>query len=331
MRRAVLCLREARDVLPGRTQASGAEPLGISTAWNAASLATGEEVLEQMLRVGFRSIEVDYRLSEEAVPLVEEAVREGRLRVSSIHNFAPLPTGEEPTNRGGDKLSLASTDETERSEAVALTRRTIGFARRLGARAVVLHVGHVDIGIHYFQELSDICTGQGVNSSKARQMRDMVRKLRNDARPPHLDSVTRSLKELASYVDDDDINLCIENRYYFHQIPLPVEVLYLLEEVSSPRLRYWHDIGHAHVLEVQGWLPHIASLDTLKTNVFGVHIHDSVFTADHMAPGTGEIDFAPILGRVGPEAIKVMELSPKVTEEEVVSSLAFLAGLGLRP
>jgi sugar phosphate isomerase/epimerase len=316
---------------PRKTGASQAQPLGISTAWNAAALRPGEKALGQILRVGFRSIEVDYRLSEDAIPLLEEHVREGRLVVSSVHNFAPLPSGEEPTNRGGDKLSLSSTDEAERREAVALTRKTIGLARKLGARAVVLHIGHADIGICYFQELSDICKGEGVNSRKARQMRDMVRKLRKDRRPPHMDSVTRSLRELVSYVGDTDITLCIENRYFFHQIPLPVEVLFLMDEISSARLKYWHDIGHAHVLEAQGWLPHLSSLDILKPHLFGVHIHDSVFTGDHIAPGTGEIDFAPVFKRVPPEAIKVMELSPKVSEEEVVLSVAFLSEFGLRP
>lgn len=316
---------------PGQTDESESQPLGISTAWNAASLRIGEKVLDQILRIGFRSIEVDYRLSEDAVPLLEEYVREGRLVVSSIHNYAPLPTGEEPTNRGGDKLSLASTDEAERREAVALTRKTIDLAARLGARAVVLHVGHVDIGVRYFQELSDICKAEGVNSKKARQLRDMVKNLRKDLRPRHMESVTRSLKELISCVGDDDIALCIENRYYFHQIPLPVEALYLLEEISSPRLRYWHDIGHAHVMEVQGWLPQLPTLDMLKGHLFGVHIHDSVFTDDHLAPGTGEINFAPVLERAHAQAIKVMELSPRVSEEEVVLSLALLSELGLKP
>ncbi|MGD9400673.1 MAG: sugar phosphate isomerase/epimerase family protein [bacterium] len=310
---------------------SEAQPLGISTAWNAASLRDGEKVIGEILRVGFRSIEVDYRLSENAVPLLKQYIREGRLTVSSVHNFAPLPRGEDPKNTGGDKLSLASTDEAERQDAVALTRTTIDLARDLGARAVVLHIGHVEVGIRYFQEISDICRVEGVNSKKAMQMRDMVRKMRKDLRPPHMDSVTRSLKELVAYVGEDDLTLCIENRYFFHQIPLPVEVLFLIDEISSDRLKYWHDIGHAHVLEVQGWLPHLPALDTLKQHLFGVHIHDSVFTGDHIAPGTGEIDFEPIFRRVPPGAIKVMELSPKVSEDEVLNSIDFLSKFGLKP
>jgi sugar phosphate isomerase/epimerase len=313
---------------PGNITSS---PLGISTAWNAASLRDGEKVLGQIMRLGFRSIEFDYRLSAEAVPLVEQYMREERLAVSSVHNFAPLPHGEEPTNRGGDKLSLASVDEDERREAVRLTRKTIDLARRLGAPAVVLHAGHVDIGIRYFQELSDICTSDGVNSRRAKQLRDMVKRLRKDARPLHMESVTKSLRELIAYVGDDDVTLCIENRYFFHQIPLPVEVHYLIDEISSPRLKYWHDIGHAHVLEVQGWLPHLASLDMLKAHLFGAHIHDSVFTGDHIAPGKGEIEFGPVLQRVPAEALKVMELSPRVSEDDVIASLALLARFGLRP
>ncbi len=321
--------------LPG-VSAGGArpaehQPLGISTAWNAAVLRAGEKVLEQILRLGFRSIEVDYRLGEDAVPLLEQHVRDGRLAVSSVHNFAPLPRGEEPTNRGGDKLSLASADEAERREAVALTGKTIDLARKLGARAVVLHIGHVDIGIRYFEELSDICRAEGADSRRAARIRETVEKLREGARSPHIESAIRSLRELVSYVGDGDIALCIENRYYFHQIPLPDELLRIMGEVSSPRLKYWHDIGHAHVLEAQGWLPHLDSLGMLRPHLFGVHIHDALFTADHAAPGTGEIGFEQVFRRIPPEAIKVMEVSSKVSEEEIVESMAFLGRFGLRP
>ena len=285
---------------PREKQKSRSQPLGISTAWNAALLRVGEKVLGQILRLGFRSIEVDYRLSEDAVPLLEQYLREGGLVVSSVHNFAPLPSGEEPTNRGGDKLSLASADEAERREAVALTRRTIDLARKLGARAVVLHIGEVDIGIPLLPGTLGHLPRRGSELKESKTDEGHGEEIQEGPQAPSHGQRHAELKELISYVGDDDLTLCIENRYFFHQIPLPVEVLFLIDEISSERLKYWHDIGHAHVLEAQGWLPHLPSLDTVKQHLFGVHIHDSVFTGDHIIPGTGEIDFAPVFRRLPP-------------------------------
>jgi len=62
-----------------------------------------------------------------------------------------------------------------------------------------------------------------------------------------------------------------------------------------------------------------------------MHLHDALFTADHKAPGTGDIDFAPIIALAPPEALKVLELAPAATREEILTGVGCLEALGVSP
>ena len=120
------------------------------------------------------------------------------------------------------------------------------------------------------------------------------------------------------------MTICIENRYFHNQIPLPDEVVVIKREIPSPGLRYWHDLGHAHVEEVLGFSSHLEMLDLLRDQVFGLHIHDSVFVRDHKAPGTGEIDFKSVLAKIPATAIKVLELASSVSATDIRRSIDYL-------
>jgi sugar phosphate isomerase/epimerase len=301
--------------------------LGMSTSWNGAGTEDGSRIVDEIAGLGFGRIEVEYRVSENAVPGIDEAVRSGRIEVSSVHNFSPLPASDKPSNWGGDTLSLSAPDERERSEAVNLTMRSLKLAKQLGAKALILHMGEIDTGRGFFKELRDVVEAEGVGSPAARKLRENVDRVRDARKSAFLESAVRSLKDLLSRSEDSDVTICIENRYFHNQIPLPDEVIAILRELPSPRLRYWHDLGHAHVEEVLGFSSHLDVLDLLKDHIFGMHIHDSVFVRDHKAPGTGEIDFASVFARMDRPAIKVLELALSVPAADIRTSLAYLKHL----
>jgi sugar phosphate isomerase/epimerase len=306
--------------------------LGISTAWNGTGASDGRQIVDQVMGLGFRRLEVDYRVQREAIDGIERAVRAGEIEVTSIHNFAPLFPDEEPCWCGGDKLPLSSADETERAEAVRLTLISLALARRLGAKALILHSGEVDgIGRDYFQELADIVRSEGVWSPPAVRLRESLRKQRDANKPRHLRAVIKSLRDLLPHAQESGITICLENRYFYHQVPLPEEIPAMIEEIDSPLIRCWHDIGHGHVLDVLGFVPHLASLEQLQNHVFGVHIHDALFVNDHIAPGTGEIDLASVLAKTPASALKVLELASTVPEENISSAVEYLKTLNLCP
>ena len=317
---ALVCLRRAE---------MNEHPLSISTSWNGAGENDGSTIVQQIVELGFRLVEIEYRVSEDAIPGIEDAVRAKRIGVSSIHNFSPLPRGEGPTRWGGDRLSLASPDEIERVEAVALTLRSLKLARRLAAGALILHMGEVKVGRNYFKELSEIVREHGVNSPQAARLRESLTAERSKRRGVYLSAAAQSLKDIMVHAEPLGVRVCVENRYYYHQIPLPGEVLELKGLVPSPMLGYWHDIGHAHVQEVLGFSSQLKSVETLAGSLYGTHIHDAEFTDDHKAPGTGEIDFEAVLSGIPHSTIGVLELASWVSEEEIRSCVRYLNRLGL--
>jgi sugar phosphate isomerase/epimerase len=305
-------------------------PLGFSTSWNAAGIDDGARIVRQITDLGFRCIEVEYRVSEYAVAGFREAVDSGTISVLSVHNYTPLAGGEKATSRGGDKLNLASPDEAERKEAVRLTLRSLDLGVSLGAKALVVHLGETDMTRDYFRDLVDSVGKEGVASRRAADLRKQVTQARHSRKGPYLDAALRSLNDLLPHAEEAEIVLGIENRYYYHQIPLPDEIPDLLDRMGSPFVRYWHDIGHAHVMEALGFMKHDDILDPLVDRLFGVHIHDAVFIRDHRAPGTGEIPLDEALRRIPEDAVKIVEVSSGVPQGDIVRSAPLLEALGLR-
>jgi sugar phosphate isomerase/epimerase len=306
-------------------------PLGLSTSWNAAGLGDGREIVDQIASLGFRGLEVEYRVSAGAVAGIREAVDSGAIRVLSVHNYTPLRAGEKATSRGGDKRNLSSPVDAERREAVALTLRSLDLARSLGAGALVLHLGETDITRGYFGDLVDIVEKEGVASNHAEDLRRRVNAIRGGRKGPYLEAALKSLRELLTHAETAGIVLGIENRYYFHQIPLPEEIPGLLAEFDSAFVRYWHDIGHAYVMEVLGFSDQLEAMESLAETAFGVHIHDAVFIRDHKAPGTGEIPLASIIPRIPRDAIRIVELASTVPRTDIVQAIPLLNDLGLCP
>ena len=304
-------------------------PLGMSTSWNAAAASSGRQIVEEIKALGFETIEVDYRITAEAATDILVAVRRGEIVVSSAHNFTPLAPGEKPSSSGGHKLQLTSLDEAERQRAVDLTLVSAEFAQQLGARALVLHLGETGLGRGYVKELVEIIRTKGANSAEASALRERVIEERARQASPYIDAGVHSLLDVLGMTRNSGLIVCLENRYHYHQIPLPDEVLEIMRRIPTPRLKYWHDLGHAHVLEVLGFQPHLPALRLLKDHVYGMHIHDSVFTSDHKAPGTGEIDFGAVLSEAPAAALKVLELAPSVTRDEIATGLNLLETYGV--
>jgi sugar phosphate isomerase/epimerase len=193
----------------------------------------------------------------------------------------------------------------------------------------VLHLGETDITREYFRDLVSVVEKEGAGSEAAVRIREDIRRRRDAIKGPYLEAGLRSLEDLLPHAEAARIVLGIENRYYFHQVPLPEEIPAIVAGMDSPFVRYWHDIGHAHVMESLGFTSPAEDTASLPGTAYGVHIHDAVFIRDHKVPGAGEIPLASILERIPESAIKIVELSDRVPRADVVRALAFLKELGL--
>ena len=141
---------------------------------------------------------------------------------------------------------------------------------------------------------------------------------------PHLDSVLFSLDRLNIEAEKKDVLLGIENRYYPHEIPDFEEIGIILREFEGSRIRYWHDIGHAAVQEKLGICKQKELLERYSKELLGVHVHDIKGIVDHLAPGSGEIDYDYVFSLISPSSIKIMELESTVKKEEVIEGLKLI-------
>ncbi len=127
-------------------------------------------------------------------------------------------------------------------------------------------------------------------------------------RGPYLESVFLSLDQLSRVGEKRGIILGVENRYHYHEIPDFEEIGLILERFSGRSIRYWHDTGHAHVLESLGILEPGSLLTSYAPFSAGIHIHDAIGTDDHWAPGKGEVDFTGTADWLRAAPIKILEV-----------------------
>ncbi|NQT07394.1 MAG: hypothetical protein HQ575_07635, partial [Candidatus Omnitrophica bacterium] len=117
----------------------------ISTSWNAMNAPNVRYMLNQIKDAGFGKIELNFGLTANDVNDIIRIKERGLIEVTSLHNFCPIPRGATPAKASPDYYSLSSKNEKERRRAVAATKVTIDTARSLGAKAVVLHLGRVNV------------------------------------------------------------------------------------------------------------------------------------------------------------------------------------------
>ena len=87
-------------------------------------------------------------------------------------------------------------------------------------------------------------------------------------------------------------------------------------------------MGHALNHQRLGIGSQQAWLESYGAELGGTHLHDIRGGQDHLAPGTGEADFAAILRHLPKDAIKILEIRPSVPREELLAAKDMLRGLG---
>ncbi|MDR7520188.1 MAG: sugar phosphate isomerase/epimerase family protein [Armatimonadota bacterium] len=294
-------------------------PLALSTAWHLPRGTEPQTIPRLTTAMGFEGIELS-SLSPEATRLLRQALREEPLTVVSVH--APCPVPYDGAARLDD---LASTDRRRRLAAIDYVKRTIDLAAEVGARAVVIHAGRVEVSIPQstvvetmeerpdgsWQEL----LARGLAEREARARR-------------HLDLTIRSLGILTAHLGNSSVRLAAETRYEYNDIPNLDEVAVLLDLFAPRGLVYWHDVGHAHAQAVLGLATHRDYLDRYRDHLLGFHIHDAVGTHDHRPPGEGEIDFAMIARYLRSTHLRVVELASHHPVSRVARGLATLRAKG---
>jgi sugar phosphate isomerase/epimerase len=291
-----------------------------STCWNSHRHTDGRALLREIRDLGFKYAELGHGTSLGLVPGILEAVAAGEIKISSLHNFCPIPMGV--TRESPNLYQFSAGNPRERELAVKHTLKTLEFAGRVQAPVVVLHLGGLELK-DYTGRLGELLKRGEKDAPKYKKLSEEAAAKREAKKKPFVERVYETLKKILPEAEKRGLKLGIENRQALEEIPLDGDIENFFRHFDHPNLVYWHDTGHAQIKENLGFIRQTEQLELLGARLAGFHIHDVKFPADdHAAPGTGTIDFAKLKPFVKPQHIKVFELNPTLSVEAVQRGVA---------
>ena len=288
----------------------------LSTHWNAHRHTSGEELIQEILGLGFSHVELGYDLRLDLVPGVLQMVNSGAVTVTSTHNFCPVPTGA-PAGHP-ELFSLCSSSSRIWQAAQRYTSESIEFAAQVKARTVVVHAGRVQM-THFTARLLTLADSGKRYHPKFDRVKDKLFLKRDKKASEYVDLLYAALEQLLPVLEKHDVRLGIENLPSWEAVPTETEMQGILTHFDSPHISYWHDIGHARVRQNLGFANHLNVLDKLSPRMSGMHVHDVAATAyDHLMPPRGDIDFGHFRRFIKPDTVLVLEPAPGTPSDDIV-------------
>ncbi len=299
-----------------------------STCWNSQRHTDGRKMVNEVRALGFEYVELGHGTRLTLLEGVQQAVAAGEIKISSLHNFCPLPLhvmGPAP-----NCYLPSSRDEAERQRAVQHTLRTIDCAAALGAKAVVVHLGLVPMR-DYTTRLLDLYAKGSADAPKFQRLRDKALAVRDQKRQRHLDQVYRTLEAILPRARETGVKLGLETRIGIEEIPDEEETEQMLTRFGTDTILYWHDVGHTLVKELLGLMKTEAILKRFRGRTAGMHLQDFAPPADdHLPPGLGTFDFGRLAPFVTDDMVLAWEIHPDGKAEQIVDGVKRVHDL-LRP
>lgn len=293
--------------------------ISFSTCWNSQRHTAGDEMLQEIVDLGFDRIELGHGIRISLLPGIHKMHESGKVKFTSLHNFCPLPV--EILGASPDCYQFSSWHPRERERAVKQTFQTIDFAERLGAGFVVLHLGEVPMQPITDQLIKLAKRGEIFSREYVQRKLKAVKK-RESAAPRYLERVRDCLRRIVEYATAKKIRLGIEGRRGYEEIPNERELPALLDEINSPQVGYWHDFGHIQIKENLGFVNHEEWLRGIGGRAFGCHVQDCIWPGqDHQPPFAGTVDLKKLVPLLPRDCLFVWELSPRKTPDEIRRSV----------
>ncbi|MBU1043245.1 MAG: sugar phosphate isomerase/epimerase [Candidatus Omnitrophica bacterium] len=303
--------------------------ISVSTAWNSTNNDNGDAIVEQILELGIRTIELGFSINEQMLESIIKRVENQEIEISSVHNFCPVLPGYTAGKFTPDFFSLSSPENDQREKALFLTKRSVDTTKRVGAKNLIVHAGRVDME-QRTKELIWLYNSGKRDSEQYEQLLEEIKQEREQKKQPYWEAVIKSLDTIIAYAADADINICIENRYYHREIPCFDEIEFLFEHFNQAKnFFYWYDLGHAQVGENLGFAKNLDFLKAYSDKMAGMHLHDVRGTHDHQVPGLGDFDFRVLKPFIKKHTIKVIEVHQPATPDQLKAGITYLKEIGI--
>lgn len=298
--------------------------LSLSTCWNNSRHSDGEALIDEILELGFDTIELSHGMTVAKLPGIQNAWKAGKFRCSGVHNYFPSPT--EVLIDAPDAFEFTSYRTADRERAMELTRRSLEVAAEFEARYLVLHMGSVPLMPHkkWTGRLTRMARDGGIQSDEYRAHKIKCVRKREQTGPRYLGRAIEALEELGGLAAKFQVPLAVESRSKYEDVPSEREMIALQEHFRDhPWVGYWHDFGHVQLKHNLGLLDHDDWLTKMKPYLLGAHVHDVHWPhRDHRVPFTGTIDYKKLLKHISPALPHVWELSPTREADQIRDALA---------
>lgn len=296
--------------------------LALSTMWGLGRFQNLAEFLDAARAIGFTRIELNHGVDSRML----KGLDWNGLHVPSIHE--PCPADISTGNLKKHNWLISAPGEEERNAGVAAIKKSIDLACEMGARIVIVHPGRVDMETAVDTNQRLWYRAGKSNTAEYAALTEQFTQSRAARAARNMESVCRSLKELAEYAGKRRIKLGLENRYHYFEIPLPDELESLLNLGYDDVIGYWHDLGHAQVLEHLGFGTHKEWLERFGSRIIGIHLHDVIGIDDHRAAGLGVIDWSMVARYIPSRVPWTCEFQNDNSPDQVASGVRFLIDHG---
>jgi len=303
--------------------------VSLSSCWLSSRHNDGYEMMREIADFGFSHAELSHGIRVTLVPGILKAVEEGFIKISSTHNFCPLPAGV--STPAPNLYQPSSPADSERALWRRHTIASLEFAQRVGAHVLVTHLGSVFFFLldpaRKIEALEDALEFNTLreNAEFQEEISTLLVKLRKAA-PKHYARIQDCLADLTAKAQAAGVKFACENREGLLELPLDEHMDAFLASVDDLAVcGGWHDTGHACIKHQKGVIDHAAFLEKNHARLLGFHLHDvSAEGKDHQPIGTGLVDWKMVRKYVRPEQLLTIELSPKLTKEQMLESKAFI-------
>src|SRR5260370_20805500 len=165
----------------------------LSTCWNSHRHSDGRAMLREIRELGFEYAELSHGTRISLLPGMLEAVDAGEMKISSVHNFCPLPMGV--NNSAPNLYQFSAERERERDLAHRHTIKSLETAVRVNAPLVVLHLGSIDMKNQTDKLLEMVGRGENETPKYARLCAELDEK-REARKGPFFERTKELLKRL---------------------------------------------------------------------------------------------------------------------------------------
>ena len=301
--------------------------LALSTNWCNRRQESGEAIVDEALSLGFDSLELGFRTTQEQVAGFKARLDE--MPVGSIHAFCPVPIS---APQGHPELfTLASFDPFARSLARAHVANNARFAAEMGADTVVLHAGRVAFsGLFRVNDSETLRAtlkkcGNDTTAKAYRRAFARAKSLREARGAKLMDRFKQELSALVPILEKGGVTLALEHLPYYEGFPNEAEMCAILDEFKGAPIKAWFDTGHDRVRYMHGWIEKPTDLDSREDAFAGMHLNDvKDYFDDHLPPGEGNVDFAALKPLAEKVRHIVVEPSAAVERENLAAGLAHI-------